>query len=117
VNRNAALVQLLYALGVPTVEVIPEPAEGTEAEGRVLLSWCAQRDLRSVIVMSSPDHSRRLRRVLHRTPGADARKVIVRSAHFPSFDPDNWWRTRGGLRTEIVESQKLLLDFVRHPIS
>jgi hypothetical protein len=32
-------------------------------------------------------------------------------------DPDRWWKTRGGVRTEIIELQKLLLDFTLHPIS
>src|SRR5438046_577767 len=39
-NENADLVQLLRALGVDSVEMIPEAADGTEAEGRVLLAWC-----------------------------------------------------------------------------
>jgi hypothetical protein len=43
--------------------------------------------------------------------------VIVRSARYSSFDPESWWTTRDGLRTEIVEVQKLLFDIVRHPIS
>jgi hypothetical protein len=32
-------------------------------------------------------------------------------------DPDRWWETRRGVRTEIVELQKLLLDVVLHPMS
>jgi hypothetical protein len=43
--------------------------------------------------------------------------VIVRPARYSQFDPDGWWDTRGGLRTGIVEIQKLVLDVVRHPIS
>src|SRR5947209_7398062 len=34
------LVQLLRSLGVADIEVIPDPASGTETEGQVLLSWC-----------------------------------------------------------------------------
>jgi len=43
--------------------------------------------------------------------------VVVRSSRYSSFDPDRWWETRGGIRTEIVELQKLLLDLARHPMS
>jgi hypothetical protein len=117
VNGNATLVRLLYALGVTGVEVIADSAAGTEAEGRVLLSWCDRRQVRSIIVVSSPDHSRRLRRVLHRALRSSATKVIVRSARYSAFAPDSWWMTRDGARTEIVELQKLLFDVVRHPIS
>ena len=34
-----------------------------------------------------------------------------------SFHPDRWWDTRGGIRTEIIELRKLLLDLVLHPMS
>jgi hypothetical protein len=117
VDENASVIQLLAALGVRNVEVIPNPAAGTEAEGDVLLSWCDQRQFRSIVVVSSPDHSRRVRRVLRRSLRNHSTKVIVRSARYSSFDPESWWTTRDGLRTEIVEVQKLLFDIVRHPIS
>ena len=60
-GENADLVHLLHALGVANVELI-RPAAGTEAEGEVLLAWCGRRQFRSVLVVSSPDHSRRVRR-------------------------------------------------------
>ena len=116
VNGSASLVRLFSDLGVTCVEVIPEPAAGTEAEGRVLLDWCDERRLRSIVVVSSPDHSRRLRRVLHRELRNSSTKVIVRSARYAPFNPDDWWKTRDGQRTEIVELEKLVLDVVRHPI-
>ena len=116
-NENARVIQLLGALGISNVEVIPDPAAGTEAEGDVLLSWCDQRQFRSIVVLSSPDHSRRVRRVLRRSLRNHSTKVIVRSTRYSSFDPESWWRTRDSLRTEIVELQKLLFDVVRHPLS
>jgi hypothetical protein len=44
-------------------------------------------------------------------------RVIVRPARYSNFDPDRWWEDRGGVRIEIVEVQKLLLDVVLHPMS
>jgi hypothetical protein len=43
--------------------------------------------------------------------------LTVCSTPYSAFDPDRWWNSRDGIRTEIVESEKLLLDIVRHPIS
>ena len=43
--------------------------------------------------------------------------VRVHSSRYARFDPDRWWQTRTGLRTGIVELQKLLLDIARHPFS
>ena len=107
----------LRSLGVTTVEHIPGTVTGTEAEGRILLEWCARRQYRSVVVVSNTDHSRRLRRVFRRATRGHGLNVSVRSARYSTFDPDRWWETRGGIRTEIVEFQKLLLDVARHPIS
>jgi hypothetical protein len=114
-NGNLNLVTLLHSLGVGGVEVISDAAVGTEDEGRVLVDWCGQRQLHSVIVVSSPDHSRRVRRVLRRALRGSSTKVIVRAARFSSFDPDQWWNSRDGMRTEIVELEKLVLDVARHP--
>jgi hypothetical protein len=116
-DQNAALVQLLRSLKVENVEVIPDPAAGTEAEGQVLLAWCEQHQFSSILVVSSPDHSRRVGRVIRRSMRGHPTKVMIRSARYSSFDPDQWWTTRDGMRTEIVELEKLLLDVVRHPIS
>jgi hypothetical protein len=44
-------------------------------------------------------------------------RVTVQPARYSSFDPDRWWETRAGTRAEIIELQRLLLDFVLHPIS
>ncbi len=115
-DRMARSSRQLRALGVTAIEEIPR-AGGTEAEGRVLPGWCDQHGFRSVVVVSSRDHSRRLRRLLDRAMHGRPTRVMVRSARHSSFDPDRWWKTRDGVRTEIIELQKLLLDVVRHPLS
>jgi len=104
------------ALGVTMIEQIPR-VDGTEAEGQVLPGWCKQHDFRSIVVVSSTDHSRRLRRVLRRSMNNHETRVMIRPARHSAFDPDRWWETRGGVRTEVIEVQKLLLDVIRHPIS
>ena len=107
----------LRSLGVMTIEQIPGTVTGTEAEVEILIEWCARHQYRSVVVVSNTDHSRRLRRVLRRSIRGHPLRVWVRSARYSGFDPDRWWKTRGGIRTEIEEFQKLLLDVARHPIS
>ena len=113
----ARSVRQLRSLAVATTEQIPRAVAGTEDEGLILPEWCDQRQFLSVVVVSAPDHSRRLRRVLHRFMEGHRTRVAVRSAHYSGFDPDRWWQTRDGIRTEIVELEKLLLDLARHPIS
>ena len=116
-DGTTELTELLKALGIVKVETIANAAGGTEAEGQVLPAWCDEHRFRSIVVVSTPDHSRRARRVLHRSMEGHHTKVSIRSTRFSSFDPASWWRTRDGARTEIVELEKLLLDAIRHPIS
>lgn len=109
--------RMLESLGVTDIQRISRPASGTEAESRLLPEWCLQQRYDSVVVVTTPDHSRRARRVLKRAIRGYAIKVMVRPARFSSFNPDAWWQSRDGLRVGIVECEKLLLDFLRHPTS
>lgn len=118
-DAAARSVRQLKALGVGTnaIEEIPRAVAGTEDEGHALPGWCRDRRFGSVLVVTTSDHSRRLRRLLRRSMQGEATRVGVRASRYSPFDPDRWWSTREGVRTGIVELQKLLFDVVRHPIS
>ena len=107
----------LTALGVTRIEHIPGYVEGSEDEGPALSRWCDQSGIGSVLFISAPDHSRRLRRMLRRAIKGHKARVIVRATRYSDFEPDHWWESHGGVRTEIEEGEKLLLDIVRHPFS
>jgi hypothetical protein len=113
---GARQIRRLGSLGVSDVAQI-SGVEGTEGEGQVLPPWCDEHHLRSIVVVATKDHSRRLRRVLDRAMKGHPIRVAVQPARYSNFDPDRWWETRGGIRTEIIELQKLLLDVVLHPMS
>jgi hypothetical protein len=115
-DAGARRLEELRMLGVTDLVEIPR-AGGTEDEGKVLPSWADEHQFRSIVVVASKDHSRRLRRVLDRSMKDHPTRVTVRSARYSNFDPDRWWETRGGIRTEFVELGKLLLDVLRHPMS
>jgi uncharacterized SAM-binding protein YcdF (DUF218 family) len=114
-DAGARQIRQLRSLGVTDVVQISR-INGTEDEGRVLPPWCDEHHLQSIVVVASKDHSRRLRRVLDRVM-KDSARVTVHAARYSNFDPDRWWETRDGVRTEIIELQKLLLDLVLHPMS
>jgi len=115
-NASARQIRQLALLGVTNVERISK-VDGTESEGEALPKWTDQQGVRSIVVVASRDHSRRVQRVLERAMKGHPTHVSVQAARYSSFDPDRWWETRDGVRTEIIELQKLLLDFARHPIS
>ena len=116
-DAGARQIRQLRWLGVTDVVQIPRTDVGTEGEGQVLPPWCDQHQFRSIVFVAARDHSRRLRRVLDRVMKGHPTRVTVQPARYSSFDPDRWWETRDGIRTEIVELQKLVLDVVLHPIS
>jgi len=112
----ARMARELRALGVKRVERIPDAVTGSEDQGRVLAKWSAEQDLHSIIIVTAPDHSRRLHRILNRAMNGEQTRIMVRAARHSDFNPDAWWQSRGGLRTGLEELQKLVVDVVRHPI-
>ncbi len=114
---TAPYIRELEALGIKNLERIPGYVAGTTDEGPVLATWCAQQHLQDVVVVSTSDHSRRLRRVLRRHLQGHSTNIQIRSARYSTFKPDQWWQSHGGVRTELEELEKLLLDVLRHPAS
>jgi uncharacterized SAM-binding protein YcdF (DUF218 family) len=114
IDLQAASLELLHALGITAIATIPAVV-GTNDEGEVLQKWCVANGIHSVLFVSVADHSRRTRRVLGRALVQHGIPVTVRWARFSQFDPDTWWLSRNGQRTEIIESQKLWVDVLRHP--
>ncbi|MBZ5511333.1 MAG: hypothetical protein LAN70_09185 [Acidobacteriia bacterium] len=116
-DRAAVSTRQLRSLGIYNIEQIARNVTGSEEEGEVLPAWCDQHQYRSVVVVTTSDHSRRLGRILRRAMKGHKTSVTVQPAHYSKFDPDRWWQTRDGTRTEIVELEKLLLDIAWHPFS
>ena len=116
-DRAVTSTNQLHLLGIQNVEQVPRRTSGSEEEGEILPAWCAQHGYRTVVLVASADHSRRLSRILRRSDRTSGIRTTVVSSPWSSFNPDSWWTTRAGIRTGIVESEKLLLDCLRHPFS
>ena len=116
-DASARQIRQLKWLGVMDIVEITRTDVGTEGEGQMLRRWCDQHQVQSIVFVAARDHSRRLRRVLDRAMKGHATRVTVQPARYSSFDPDRWWETRGGVRTEIIELQKLVLEAILHPMS
>jgi hypothetical protein len=116
-NAAAVAVRQLHELGVEAVEVIPRTVAGTVDESHDLAAWCSEHRYSTAIFISTTDHSRRTARILARATQGHGLKLSVRASRYSDFDPDAWWKSRTGVRTEIVESEKLLADMLLHPLS
>jgi uncharacterized SAM-binding protein YcdF (DUF218 family) len=116
-DEAARQIRQLKLLGVTDVLQIPTIEAGTNDEAQALPPWCDQHQFRLIVLVTARDHSRRWRRVLDRVMKDRPTRVTVQPARYSKFDPDRWWQTRDGVRREIVEFQKLLLDAVLHPLT
>jgi hypothetical protein len=116
-DASARQIRQLNWLGLTDIVQIPRTESGTEGETQVLAPWCDQHQFQAVVFVAARDHSRRVRRMLDRVMKGHPTRVMVRPARYSTFDPDRWWETRDGVRKEIVEFQKLVLEAVVHPMS
>ena len=64
---TARSIRELKALGLDNVDRIPGYVAGNEDEGPVLAHWCDEQRFHSVVVVTTADHSRRLRRMHSKT--------------------------------------------------
>src|SRR5215510_2690080 len=115
-DAAARQIRQLRWLGVTDVVQIPRADTETEGVAEVLSAWCDQHRFRSIVFVANRQHSRRLRRVLDRVMKGHSTRITVQPSRYSGFDPDQWWRTRTGVRIEIVELQRLVLEVVLHPI-
>jgi len=81
--------------GVPAeaIVVLPQTVKTTEAELKVVGELARSRGWRRVILVTSPQHSRRVKLVWSRQAPADIQS-IVRIAQDDDFLDDDWWRKR-----------------------
>ena len=112
-DEGAKQVRQLRSLGVTEVVQISKSLEPKVRLGS-LCHGVTSINSDPLCLWPVKDHSRR---VLDRAMKSNSIRVTVQPARYSSFDPDRWWETRDGVRTEIIALQKLLLDVVLHPMS
>ena len=85
--------QVLIHDGVPAPAIHILPAVVVDTEQEIDEISRAMRDGRtsSVIIVTSPQHTRRVRALWRRLAAAN-QKAIIRAAPEDSFDADHWWR-------------------------
>ena len=105
-------VEDLQRAGVPLerIDVLPQPVESTYEEAMLLRHYATQRGLRSVLVVTSPYHSRRanwtLSRVFRNTEIAIGVDAPPPGEQSPSSL--TWWLRRRGWSLVALEYPKLI---------
>ena len=85
--------------GVPATAIVrlDHRAEDTREEAIAISQLISSRGWKRIILVTSNFHTRRSRYICERTfpPGTVLRVV---AAHDSDFDPENWWRSRLGIK-------------------
>jgi len=108
--------RVLDALYVPRdrISVIRQPVTSTLDEARFVGAWAERTGVRTVIVVSSPQHTARAKFIFERYAATPQTRFIVRPTTLGEFEPDSWWTSRAMLREGIFEMQKFLAYRLRY---
>lgn len=104
------LMMILKGLGVPETAVIrgDQPVQSTFEEAERVGDLIKEKKFRSLILVTSPTHSRRawltFRQVI---PDKDFRITVIPTP-YSKFRAEDWWKTRKYVREVILEYQKLI---------
>ena len=112
------IVDVLEQLGIPRYAIaqIPAGEGGTTETVDALAGWSRANPSGRVLVVVGPSHGRRYRRALLRAwPKGHPRPRVV-TTQYALFRGDDWWTSRTTLREGLVELEKLILDYVLHPV-
>ena len=103
--------------GVPAaaVQVFPQPIVNTEDEIRELTGQMRRDGKTTAIIVTSPQHTRRVRALWNKLAGKDLR-LIVRGAPQDPFDPDHWWRDTHDSMAVVREILGLLNAWLGLPV-
>jgi len=107
-ESDAESARVLSELGVPptAITVLPERANSTESEARNLAAFVCRDGLQSLVVVTSPWHTRRTRLLLRRALPAGVR-LSVRPAPAAAFPAARWWSERWAAKHVLTEYEKL----------
>jgi uncharacterized SAM-binding protein YcdF (DUF218 family) len=100
---------ILLHQGVPEgdVHVFPQSIVDTRQEIEEISAQMRHDGKTSVIIVTSPPHTRRVR-ALWRTEAGAGLRLIVRAAPEDSFDADHWWRNTRDTFAVVREVMGLL---------
>ena len=103
--------------GVPDsdISIFPQPIVNTEQEIEEITGQMRRERIASVMIVTSPQHTRRVRALWRRLAGTDLR-LIARGAPEDEFDADHWWRNTHDTFTVVREILGLLNAWLGLPV-
>ena len=101
--------EILVREGVPdsAIQIFPDAIVNTQDEVEEISRDMRRDGKHAVIIVTSPQHTRRVKALWRKLVGDDPR-VIVRAAPGDPFDADHWWRNTQDVLAVVRESLGLL---------
>jgi uncharacterized SAM-binding protein YcdF (DUF218 family) len=101
--------EILVHEGVPdsAIRIFPDTIANTQDEVEEIARDARRDRMHSVIIVTSPQHTRRVKALWRKLVGDDPR-LIVRAAPGDPFDADHWWRNTQDVLAVVRESLGLL---------
>lgn len=109
--RAVDVVREVYTqLGVPaeSIQIMPGGYDNTADEAAGARRIAQIRGWTSIIVVTSPYHTRRALYAFQREFSGTGVTVQARASRFEQARPDGWWRSRSDLRWVLSEMQRLI---------
>jgi uncharacterized SAM-binding protein YcdF (DUF218 family) len=109
--------EILVQQGVPdaAIRIFPGTIVNTQDEVEEVSREMRRDGKHTVIIVTSPQHTRRVKALWGKLVGDDPR-VIVRAAWGDPFDADHWWRTTADVLAVVRESMGLLNVWAGLPV-
>ena len=104
------LIMMLEKLGVPGSACLVSDnfAGSTMEEAKVIGDLVREKGFHSLIIVTSPTHTRRAWLTFENVFEKDDVEVLMAPSRYTKFKPDDWWKTRRYAKEVIVEYQKLI---------
>ncbi len=100
---------VLHRLGMPEgAVVVLSEKDNTRDEAVDVRNTTLANNWKTIIVVTSKQHTRRARLVISRRLAGTGVKLIVRASRYDLSDAEHWWRNRATVRFTIFELQRLL---------
>lgn len=111
--------QVLIRQGVPAeaIHVVAGPVTSTWEEGRALRDYLCLHPAQGILVITSPEHTRRARWILRSFLAESGVDVRIVGAPSLDFDESDWWRDDEGVLAYLHEYLKVPLTLARRLLS
>jgi uncharacterized SAM-binding protein YcdF (DUF218 family) len=109
--------QILIHQGVPeaAIHILPQPVVNTEEELQEVGREMRENGKKTIILVTSPQHTRRVWTLWQRLVGKDP-KAIVHGAQDDPFDADHWWRNTRDVMSVVHEILGLVNAWLGLPV-